>query len=158
VARAAPGKPPSLRAAAIRLLARREYGRAELTDRLLARGADRADVDCALDELERQGYLSDSRYAQAVVSRMAGRYGRRAIAHELKEKRVAPEAAAGALAGLDPGDDLAEATAIWRRRFGVPPADEREKARQVRFLLARGFSTSVALKVLRQARRETDEA
>jgi SOS response regulatory protein OraA/RecX len=33
----------------------------------------------------------------------------------------------------------------------VPPQDEREKARQVRFLLARGYSTSIALKVLRAA-------
>jgi len=40
--------------------------------------------------------------------------------------------------------------ALWRRRFGTAPADDREKARQVRFLHARGFALSAILKLLRQ--------
>ena len=40
-----------------------------------------------------------------------------------------------------------------------PPKDEREKARQVRFLMARGYGLSVALKVLRGAGlREPEES
>jgi regulatory protein len=151
VARATPAKPPSLEAMAIRLLARRDYGRAELAQRLLARGGAHDEVERTLDALERRGYLSDARFAQAVVDRKAGRYGRRAIAQELKEKRVAPAAAADALASLAGGDELAEATALWQRRFGVAPANDREKARQLRFLHARGYSTSVTWKVLRNA-------
>ena len=52
---------------------------------------------------------------------------------------------------LDGVDELADATALWQRRFGMPPRDEREKARQMRFLLSRGYGMSVALKVLRAA-------
>jgi SOS response regulatory protein OraA/RecX len=33
----------------------------------------------------------------------------------------------------------------------VPPHDERDKARQVRFLLARGYGMGVALRVLKDA-------
>ena len=40
---------------------------------------------------------------------------------------------------------------LWQRRFGTPPKDDREKARQVRFLMARGYAMSVALKVVRIA-------
>ena len=142
---------PSLKAAAVRLLARREYARAELGERLIARGAERAEVERVLDDLERGGYLSDARFAQALVAQKAGRYGKRAIAHELREKRVAPAAAEEALTALAHSDELAEATALWERRFGIAPKDRREKARQVRFLMARGYGMSVALKVVRRA-------
>lgn len=143
--------PPSPKAMAIRMLARREYGRAELTQRLLARGIARDDVLRALDDLEALGLLSDARYAEGVVAQKSGRYAKRAIVHALKEKGVAPAAATEALAALAGSDELAEATALWQRRFGDPPADERERARHVRFLLARGYSTSIAFKVLRAA-------
>lgn len=133
------------------MLARREYTQAELSQRLLQRGASRDEVERALAELEQLGYLSDARFASAVVNQKAGRYAKRAIAHELKEKGVAAEVAQAALGALDGVDELAEATALWRRRFGVAPRDEREKARQLRFLLARGYPTGIALKVLRAA-------
>lgn len=141
----------SLKATAVRLLARREYGRAELSARLAAKGASRDEADGVLDELERLGLLSDARFANAVVAQKAGQYGKRAIVHALKEKRVQPAAAADALRRLEGADELAEATALWQRRFGTAPRDEREKARQVRFLLARGYGMSVAFKVLRAA-------
>jgi regulatory protein len=145
-----PGKPrPSVKAVAVRLLARRDYARHELAQRLVARGADRDEVERALDDLARLGYLSDERYAHAVVARKAGRFAKRAIAHELREKGVGGEAASEALAVLDAHDEVADATALWRRQFGSAPRDEREKARQVRFLLSRGYGISVALKVLR---------
>jgi regulatory protein len=150
--------PPSLRATALRLLARREFGRAELEQRLLARGAAPDEVARTLDDLERLGYLSDARYAQAVVAQKAGRYGKRAIAHELKQKRIAPAAATEALAALAGDDELAQATALWTRRFGTPPRNDRQKAQQLRFLYSRGYSTGVAWKVLRAAGVKEDES
>jgi regulatory protein len=36
--------------------------------------------------------------------------------------------------------EVARARDAWRRRFGTPPADALEKARQMRFLRGRGFS------------------
>ncbi len=148
---------PSVKQIAVRMLARRDYGRAELAQRLARRGAERGEIDRVLDELERLGYLSDRRYANEVVAHRTGRYSRRAIAHELKEKRVEPAAAREALAALATSDELAEALALWRRRFDTPPASEREKARQVRFLLSRGYGLSIALKVLRAAGARVDD-
>jgi len=145
----APARSP--KAIAIRLLARREYGRAELAALLRARGADADAVERALDELTVLGYLSDARYAEAMVAGRSGRFSRRAIAHALSEKRVAREVADAALAPLAGRDEQADAQALWSRRFGAAPRDEREKARQVRFLLSRGYSLSVALRVLKAA-------
>jgi regulatory protein len=60
------------------MLARREYSRAELAQRLLRKGIARDDIERALDELAAAGYLSDARYANAVVAQRSGRYGKRA--------------------------------------------------------------------------------
>jgi regulatory protein len=140
----------SIRATAIRMLARREYARAELSERLTRRGADAAEVTRVLDELEQLGYLSDARFAQMLVTQKAGRYGKRAIAHALTQRRVASPAAQTALDTLKNVDELAEASALWARRFDSPPRDERERARQIRFLMARGYGLSTALKVVRR--------
>jgi regulatory protein len=140
-----------LRATALRLLARREYARAELAQRLRARGAESHVVEAVLDRLVADGYLCDARFAEMLVQSRTGRYGRRAIASELQERGVDRDAAAAALAPLDGADELAQATALWQRRFGTAPRDERDKARQVRFLLARGYAVGVALRVIKAA-------
>ena len=130
------------------MLARREYARAELGERLMHRGADAAEVTRVLDELEQLGYLSDVRFAQMLVTQRAGRYGKRAIAHALTQRRVASPAAQTALDALKNVDELADASALWERRFGSLPRDERERARQIRFLIARGYNLAIALKVV----------
>ena len=117
------------------------------------RGIEEQAVERALDELAAAGYLSDARYAQAVVAQRKGRFGKRAIAHTLTERGIAAPDAAAAMAQLAGADELAEAQALWQRRFGAPPVDERDKARHVRFLQARGYSLSTALAVLRNAGR-----
>ncbi len=47
-------------------------------------------------------------------------------------------------------DDDAALRALWQRRFGRAPVDERERARQVRFLHARGFAVAAILRLLRE--------
>jgi regulatory protein len=154
----APGKPPaSAKVLAIRMLARREYSRAELSRRLARKGVSRELIETVLDELAAAGYLSDARYAQAMVTQKSGRYGKRAIAYALREKGIAAPDALVAMAPLAAVDEFTDAQALWQRRFGTPPANEREKARQVRFLLARGYGVSIALRVLRDAGTPADE-
>jgi regulatory protein len=138
----------TLRAQAIRLLARREYARAELEARLVSGGGDLAEVRSTLDDLGAEGLLSDQRFARAVVGQKTGHYSRRSIAGGLKAKGVAPDDIDEAMRDADLDDDAALKT-LWQRRFGQAPANDREKARQVRYLQARGFSASAILKLLR---------
>ena len=78
----------------------------------------------------------------------------RRVLDELQAKGIAPEAIAEAVAGLQ-DTEVERATALWRRRFDAPPADAKERAKQMRFLMARGFSGAVVSKVLRS---DFDEA
>ncbi|HEV2219222.1 MAG TPA: regulatory protein RecX [Casimicrobiaceae bacterium] len=149
--------PPSARVTAIRMLARRDLSRAELQQRMRACGIPDAGIAETLDEFERLGYLSDARCAEGVVARRAGHYGKRAIARDLGDRKLASTAAKEALGALDARDELADATALWSRRFGKPPQDKREKARQLRFMMSRGYSAATAFKVLRAAGVVVDE-
>ncbi|MBU2848743.1 regulatory protein RecX, partial [Acidithiobacillus ferriphilus] len=54
-------------ALALRLLARREYGRLELRDKLLRAGCDAGDVALTLDALVAAGYQDDARYAEMLT-------------------------------------------------------------------------------------------
>ena len=153
-----PGRQPrTLKQRAVALLARRDYARIELAKRLAATGAPRNEIDAVLDELSAAGLLSDARFAAALVHQKSGGYSRRAIAHALREKGVGAGEAKEALVALDGEDELDTARALWTRRFGEPPRDERERARQLRFLLSRGYSHAIAFKVLRAAGAASDD-
>ncbi len=116
---------------------------------MTATGAPRDEVRGVLDELTAVGLLSDERYARSVTNQKAGRASSRNIASSLKAKGVDGDVIASAIAeaGID---DEAALAALWQRRFGRVPVDERDRARQVRFLQARGFSISAILQLLRR--------
>lgn len=148
--------PASLRERALRLLARREHARAELA-RKLAPYAETADeLEALLDDLAQRRLLSDERYAEMRLNARAARFGNRRLAQELRTQGVADELIDAALAETD--DELARARAVWQRKFGAPPAsgDAAERNRQVRFLMARGFSGETIRRVLRDDFDETE--
>ena len=108
-----------------------------------------------LDDLVARGLLSDARFASAVVAHKRRTHSRRAIGAALKAQGVDNEEIARAIDGAAIDDEPAM-VALWRRRFGRAPADDREKSRQVRFLQSRGFSLSAILKLLRDPPEEAD--
>ena len=141
-----------LRARALGILARREYSRPELA-RKLAQYTDNPDeIPELLDEFERRGWLSESRVVEQVLASRRRRFGAHRIVHELREKGVSAAAIAGAQKQLK-DSEMEAAREVWRKRFGVFPADARDKARQMRFLLGRGFNPEVVRRLLR----DTDE-
>ena len=141
----------TLRQKALRALARREYSRVELARKLGggAEGAPAADIETLLDEFETSGWLSDERFAGGTARQRQGRFSQRYILEDLKHKGIAGDTARDAVSALEQ-DDYATALALWRQRFGKPPADQKEKARQVRFLQSRGFALNVVFRVLRE--------
>ena len=132
----------------MRYLARREHSRAELHGKLLPYVEEGEDLDGVLDELERRNWLSDARTATQLVDAKRSRFGSQRIAHELRQKGIAENLIAEALPQLK-GTELGAAREVWLKKFGTFPQDQKEKAKQARFLQSRGFSMEVILKVLR---------
>ena len=136
-----------LRARALRLLARREYSRLELERKLAQYDENPDEIPQLLDDFERRGWLSERRVVEQVLASRRRRFGAQRIAHELRGKGVSNDAIAGARQQLK-DSELDAAREVWRRKFGVAPADARAKARQMRFLQGRGFSSDVIRKLL----------
>ncbi len=139
---------PSLKGRALRLLGQREHSRAELERKLAKYEQEPGTLAQALDELAAKDFISEARVVQSVVHQRAPRMGALRVRQELQQKGIAPEAIAEAVAGLK-DSELSRAREVWHRRFDVPPRDSKERARQMRFLLARGFSGAVVSQVLR---------
>ncbi|MEJ7136851.1 regulatory protein RecX [Amphibiibacter pelophylacis] len=153
----------SLRQRALASLSRREYGRTELSRKLLqwlrrqppevlgvteAPGDEAAPspatspasfpalVDSVLDGLAASGWLDEARAVESRVRQREGGRGLRRIEQELQQLGQRLDAP---LRDRLRDSELARAHALWSRRYGQPPLDERERARQSRFLLSRGF-------------------
>ena len=141
---------PSLKGRALRLLGQREHSRTELERKLAQYEELPGTLAEALDELTAKGFISEERVLQSVLHQRAPRMGAARLRQELQHKGVSADAIAEALAQLQ-STELERARAVWQRRFGVPPGDAKERARQGRFLLARGFAGAVVGRVLRDA-------
>jgi regulatory protein len=139
---------PSLKGRALRLLSQREHSRAELERKLAKYEEQPGELSRALDELTAKDFISEARVVQSVLHQRAARHGAARVRQELLHKGIAPEAVAEAVASLQ-GSELDRAREVWRRRFDALPQDATDRAKQTRFLLARGFSSTVVSKVLR---------
>lgn len=140
---------PELRALALRLLARREHSRTELKRKLAGHSEDPAEVERLLDDLQQRGWLSDARFAEQLAQVRRGKYGSMRIAHELREKGVSEELIAGVLPELKE-TEWSDARAVWAKKFGKAPLDAKERAKQMRFLMSRGFRHEVIARVMRE--------
>ncbi|WP_409523464.1 regulatory protein RecX [Nitrincola sp. MINF-07-Sa-05] len=129
-----------LRVSAIGLLARREYSRAELQQRL-QRKASAEQVESVLDRLQNDGYQSDKRFAEVFIrNRISQGQGEIKIRYELRQKGVSDELVSAALQEADP-DWFALALSVRERRFPMDSStDIKTQAKQLRHLVGRGFS------------------
>ena len=174
------GPKRSLKARALQYLAQREQSRLELrrkllpharaeaaaaeaarqaeagADALAGSGASAAErVDAVLDWLVAHDHLSSERFVESRVHARAARFGNLRIRQELKQHAlVLPAHEAQALKE----SELARACAVRARKFPQPPSNATEQARQMRFLMGRGFSPEVIRRALRDAGTAAHEA
>jgi regulatory protein len=134
------------------MLARREHSRFELTNKLERIGGDLDELPGLLDEFEAKNWLSDRRFAQSYVADHRAREGAIKLAHALRQRGVAESLIDEALESLNERGDgeLKRAREVWRKKYDVEPGTAQERARQMRFLLGRGFSMETIRHVFRQ--------
>jgi regulatory protein len=138
---------------ALRLLGVRWRSRAELQQRLRLAGFASEEIDQAIQDLDRVGLVDDARFARAVVADRAGRRlaGDREIRAVLRQKGVAEDAAAAAMAGA--GDESERALDLARKRAArlgdLEPAAAFRRLQGL--LLRRGFGPGVAREACRAA-------
>ena len=138
---------PTLKARALRLLARREHSREELRRKLEPHVAGGEDLEALLDELVKRGWLSDVRYAEQSIRAKARRFGPLKLAQQLRARGVDEETIARGFRAAA-ADGVSSMESVWRSRFHAPAPDVRERARQARFLQGRGFALEDVMRFL----------
>ena len=113
---------------------------------------DRADIFLrkrgeALDALQAKGFINEARVVESVLHRRAARLGASRVRQELQAKGVADAAISDAMEHLR-STELARAREVWQKKFGTPPEDAAQRAKQIRFLLSRGFAAEAVRRVV----------
>ena len=142
------------RLAAGDLLSRRAWTEVELTRRLVRRGAPPEVAAAVVTDLKGRGYVDDAAFARHFVETRAARgYGAARLAADLRARGVAQAVVSAALSTLDAGAQLERARGLAGRRLAAlrRVAPERAAGRLRDYLLRRGFSAAVVVRVVRES-------
>lgn len=103
------------------------------------------EVDALLDWLESKDLINTERFVGMRVQMRSARFGNLRIRHELAQHGHALDAAANQALK---DSELQRARNVWSRRFTEPATEAAARAKQMRFLSARGFSADVVRRVV----------
>ncbi len=143
----------SLKGRALRALAGRDYSRVELERKLASFETEPGQLAKALDELQAKGFLDEQRAADSLAHRRGQKLGTARVVQEMRAKGIEPEAIALSTQQLK-ATEFERAREVWRKKFGAAPTDAAQAVKQMRFLIARGFSAEI---VRRAVGRDPDE-
>jgi len=149
---------------AVGLLARREHGEQELRQKLKLREYEDEDIEAAIDRLLEKNYLCDERFAASVCRHRANRgFGWQYISNELKQKGVcsiiiqqlkknceidwylqAELAYNKRFPSYEDAHDVEEESRHANKEILIK-AQNKMKAKKIRFLQYRGFSLDETL-------------
>lgn len=145
----------SLKGRALRLLSQREHSRSELERKLAAYEQAPGELAQVLNDLQARDFINEGRVIDSVMHRRSGKLGATRIKQELASKGLSGEAVTEALAGLRE-TEYSRALEVWRKKFDRPTTDPNDRAKQMRFLLTRGFSSEVVRKIVQGAAEDED--
>lgn len=168
-----------LRWLAFYYLSRREYGKAELKQKLIDKEQDPEKIEELLDEFEEKGYQSDYRTTLMLIREniRKGR-GRGRIKQEFYNKKIAMPGNIDELIDManteseefrdfvdDSADNLVDgvdwlklAVTARTKKYGNDiPTEQKDKAKQLRFLQYRGFNTDICFQALNYTLETLDE-
>ena len=146
-AKRASGFQPSLKGRALRLLSLREHSRQELERKLKPFEETPGELAEALDFLQAKDFINEQRVVESVVNSRSRKLGASRVRQELQAKGLPAEAIAEAVQTMR-STELERAREVWRKKFGEPPVDQAARAKQVRFLISRGFAAEVVKRVV----------
>lgn len=141
---------PSLKGRALRLLSNREHSRLELANKLKQHAQSEEELSQVLEWLQRKGFINEQRVLESVVYRRAPKLGYARVARELQEKGLAANAVALAVDELKQ-TEAERAQTVWLKKFKTPALTAADKAKQMRFLMSRGFASSTVIQIVNQS-------
>lgn len=136
-----------LRSYAFAVLTRKEYSKAELIEKLALYADNRDEVLELVDELSKENYQSDQRVAEIMLSSQKRKgKGPNQIKMKLKNKKIDTALIAEELKETD---WIKQAYELKVKKYGTEVTkDPKIKAKQIRFLMYRGFEMDAIMKAI----------
>ncbi len=129
-----------------------EHCRSEVRAMLERHGAEKPDIESIINNLVKEGFIDESRYAHAFVHDKVrfAKWGRVKIAQALWQKRIPQDITDAALESIDYDEYLAALKDVVKAKFRtVKGATEYErKMKTMRSVCSRGYEPALVRKVL----------
>jgi regulatory protein len=100
-----------------------------------------------LDFLQAKDFINENRVVESVVNRRASKLGASRVKQELQSKGIDGQAIQDAMLSMRE-TEVERAREVWRKKFGAPAEDAAGRAKQIRFLISRGFAAEAVRKVV----------
>ena len=129
-----------------------EHCRSEVRAMLERHGAEKPDIESIINNLVKEGFIDESRYAHAFVHDKVrfAKWGRVKIAQALWQKRIPQDITDAALESIDYDEYLAALKDVVKAKFRtVKGATEYErKMKTMRSVCSRGYEPALVRKLL----------
>lgn len=129
-----------------------EHCRSEVRAMLERHGAEKPDIESIINNLVKEGFIDESRYARAFVHDKVrfAKWGRVKIAQALWQKRIPQDITDSALESIDYDEYLAALRDVVKAKFRtVKGATEYErKMKTMRSVCSRGYEPALVRKLL----------
>lgn len=139
----------SLKSRALNCLARRDHSKQEIINKLKP-FASLDEIMEIINYLENLGFIDDAKFISNYITYKQSKMGINKLKLELYRK-VGDKSLVDQVLDEFDLDQVSAAYAMWSKKFTYP-SDYKEKCRQIRFLLYRGFNMDVINRVLDKAK------
>lgn len=149
----------------LKLLGGRALSTGEVRQRLLRRAEKDGDVETVIAKLRDYGYLNDTRFAESYASwrKENEGFGKIRVLRDLRQRRVAPNVAGGAVEmAFKDTDETEQIQAFLERKFrnvnlGDLLREDKKLQSAYRKLRYAGFSSGASIRVLKRYAEKADQ-
>ena len=138
----------SLLGRGIRYLSMREHSEVEIRRKLHLHAENEEELNTVINQLKIKNFLSNERFSESLVYKKANTLGNHRLAQELRKHDLEPEIISKHLLDLKKSE-LKRAYEVWLKKFGSLANEPKDLAKQIRFMVSRGFDQEIVYRIVR---------
>ena len=138
----------SLLGRGIRYLSMREHSEAEIRKKLHPYAENEDELNHVILQLKSKNFLSNERFSDSLIYKKANTLGSHRIAYELRQHDLDPEIISKHLVNLNKSESR-RAYDVWLKKFGTLAKEPKDLAKQIRFMVSRGFDQELVYRIVR---------
>jgi regulatory protein len=138
----------SLLGRGIRYLSMREHSEAEIRKKLHPYAENEEELNHVILQLKSKNFLSNERFSDSLIYKKANTLGSHRIAYELRQHDLDPEIISKHLVNLNKSESR-RAYDVWLKKFGTLAKEPKDLAKQIRFMVSRGFDQELVYRIVR---------